>query len=63
MDLICLILWIIDCFKPSIILSIFVIVTGFIDIVGLILRGSEFNLAYAISMAGIIIGVVIICRI
>lgn len=63
MDLICLILWIIDCFKPSVILSIFVIVTGFIDIVLLMLRGSEFNLAYAASMVGIIIGVVTICRI
>ena len=32
MDLICLILWIIDLFKPSISLSIAVIVTGVIDL-------------------------------
>lgn len=63
MDLICLILWVIDCFKPSIILSIFVIITGVIDILCLVARQSEFCLAYAISLAGIIIGVITICRI
>lgn len=63
MDLICLILWIIDCFKPSIILSIFVIITGIVDIAGLVARQREFCLAYAVSLAGIIIGVITICRI
>lgn len=63
MDLICLILWIIDCFKPSIILSVFVIITGLIDLGLLLYRRHEFCIAYAVSLAGIIIGVVTICRI
>lgn len=63
MDLICLILWIIDCFKPSIILSVFVIITGLIDVGMLLFMQREFCIAYAVSLAGIIIGVVTICRI
>ena len=62
MDLICLILWIIDCFKPSIILSIFAIAAGFIDIMLLISRKREFNISYVVSMTGIIISTVTICK-
>lgn len=61
MDLICLILLVIDCFKPSIILSIFTIITGFIDILMLLKRNHDFNIAYVISMTGIVIGVYRIC--
>jgi hypothetical protein len=61
MDLICLILCVIDCFKPSVTLSVFVIITGFIDIVLLIKRNREFNISYIVSMTGIVISVYHIC--
>ena len=61
MDLICLILWIIDLFKPSISLSIAVIVTGVIDLLLLCHQKKKMNLAYAVSIAGVIIGTYKIC--
>ena len=61
MDLICLILLVIDCFKPSIILSVFTIITGFIDIVQLLKLNKEFSISYITSMTGIVIGVYRIC--
>ena len=61
MDLICLILWVIDLFKPSIGLSIAVIATGLIDLFLLVIKHSNFNIAYAMSLAGVIIGTYTIC--
>lgn len=61
MDLICLILWVIDLFKPSIGLSIAVIATGLIDLFLLVYKKDKFNFAYASSLAGVIIGTYTIC--
>lgn len=61
MDLICLILCIIDLFKPSISLSIAVIATGLIDLFLLVYKKGNFNIAYVISIAGVIIGTYKIC--
>lgn len=61
MDLICLILWVIDLFKPSIGLSIAVIATGLIDLFLLVAKHRDFNIAYVTSLAGVIIGTYTIC--
>lgn len=61
MDLVCLILWIIDLAKPSVGLSVAVIVTGFIDLFLLVLKRKKFNIAYVVSIIGLIIGVYKIC--
>lgn len=61
MDLVCLILWIIDLAKPSVGLSVSVIVTGFIDLYLLVLQRKKFNIAYVVSIIGLIIGVYKIC--
>lgn len=61
MDLICVILWVIDLFKPSIGLSIAVIVTGLIDLFLLLHKQKDFNIAYVTSIAGVIIGTYKIC--
>ena len=61
MDLICVILWVIDLFKPSIGLSIAVIATGLIDLFLLLYKQRDFNIAYVTSIAGLIIGTYTIC--
>ena len=61
MDLICLILWIIDLFKPSIGLSIAAISTGVVDLMLLVIQKRKCNIAHFVSIAGIVIGIVEIC--
>lgn len=61
MDLICLILGVINLFKPSIGLSIAVIATGVIDLFLLVYKKKDFNIAYVVSLAGVIIGTYTIC--
>lgn len=63
MDLICLILWIIDLFKPSICLSIATISTSVVEILLLCVNKSKFRIGYLVSIAGIVIGIVQICTI
>ena len=58
MDLVCLILWIIDLFKPSIGLSVAAICTGAIDLFLLSIRNKDFSIAYVASIVGIIVGIV-----
>ena len=58
MDLVCLILWIIDLFKPSIGLSIAAICTGAIDVILLSIKDNDFSIAYVVSVVGIIVGIV-----
>ena len=61
MDLVCLILWIIDLFKPSIGLSVAVITTGVIDLLLLCMRHKDVSIApiaYAVSIIGVVIGII-----
>lgn len=58
MDLVCLILWIIDLFKPSIGLSIAAICTGAIDVILLCIKGKDISIAFVVSIVGIIVGIV-----
>lgn len=62
MDLVCLILWIIDLFKPSIGLSISVLVTAVIGLFLLIKHERGFSSAYIVEIAGIVIALVKICN-
>ena len=61
MDLICLILAIIDSFKPSLALSIVTIVCGVMETFLLVSANRDFSIAYIIALGAIIIGVVEIC--
>lgn len=61
MDLICLILWIIDLFKPSIGLSIAAISTGVVELILLGIQKHKCDIAHFVSIAGIVIGIVKIC--
>ena len=58
MDLVCLILWIIDLFKPSIGLSIAAICTGAVNVILLCIRNKDFSIAYVVSLIGIVVGIV-----
>ena len=58
---ICLILWIIDLYKPSIGLSVAVLVSGVADLGLLVKKKKDFNISYVTSIIGIIIGVYKIC--
>lgn len=58
MDLVCLILWIIDLFKPSIELSISVLVTAVIGLFLLTKYNRAFSCAYIVEIAGIVIALV-----
>lgn len=61
MDLICLILLIIDLAKPSIPLSIAMLIFGTFELISLCCQGVEFDIAYVISIIGLIIGTYKIC--
>lgn len=61
MDLICLILAIIDIFKPFLALSIATIVCGVIETLLLVSRKKDSVLPYVCGLGAIIIGVVKIC--
>ena len=61
MDLICLILAIIDIFKPSLALSIATIACGVIETFLLISRDKDSVLPYVCGIGALIIGVVKIC--
>lgn len=61
MDLICLVLLIIDLFKPSMALSVVTIVLGFIELFLLLYNKKDFSLAYICSLCAIGVGVVKIC--
>ena len=61
MDLVCLILAIIDIFKPSLALSIATIVCGVIETFLLARKDEDSVLPYVCGLGAIIIGVVKIC--
>lgn len=61
MDLICLVLLIIDLFKPSMALSVVTIVLGFIELFLLLYNKKDFSLAYICSLCAIGVGVAKIC--
>ena len=57
MDLICLVLLIIDLFKPSMALSVTTIVLGFVELFLLLYNTRKFSLAYICSLCAIGVGV------
>ena len=61
MDLVCLVLLIIDLFKPSIALSVSTIVVGFLELSLLLYKQRKFSYAYIISLCAIGVGVAEIC--
>lgn len=61
MDLVCLILLIIDLFKPSMALSIVTVALCVFEIFLLVGNKREFSSAYAIAIIGIVVGVIKIC--
>ena len=61
MDLICLVLLIIDLFKPSMALSIATIILGFVELFLLLYTKREFSVAYFCSLCAIGVGVIEIC--
>lgn len=61
MDLICLVLLIIDLFKPSMALSVTAIVIGFIEMFLLLHNKREFSYAFVCSLCAIGVGVAKIC--
>ena len=61
MDLVCLVLLIIDLFKPSMALSIVTIVLGFVELLLLLYKDRDFNIAYLCSLCAIGVGVAEIC--
>jgi hypothetical protein len=61
MDLICLVLLIIDLFKPSMALSVITVVLGFIELFLLLYKQKEFSFAFICSLCAIGVGVAEIC--
>lgn len=61
MDLVCLVLLIIDLFKPSITLSVSTIVLGFVELFLLLYKQRKFSIAYVCSLCAICVGVVEVC--
>lgn len=61
MDLICLVLLIIDLFKPSMALSVVTVVLGFIELFLLLYKQREFSFAFICSLCAIGVGVAEIC--
>lgn len=61
MDLICLVLLIIDLFKPSMALSVITVVLGFVELFLLLYNKKEFSFAFICSLCAIGIGVAEIC--
>jgi hypothetical protein len=61
MDLICLILLIIDLFKPSMPLSITTIIVSLLELFLLLYNKMNFGFAYMCALAGIFVGVFKIC--
>lgn len=61
MDLICLVLLVIDLFKPSIALSVTTIVFGFLELFLLLYNKRDFSIAYICSLCAIGVGVAEIC--
>lgn len=63
MDLVCLILLIIDLFKPSMPLSITTIIISVLELLLLLYKNLKFSIAYMCALAGIFVGVFEICHI
>ena len=61
MDLVCLVLLIIDLFKPTLALSIVTIVLGFLELFLLLCNKRDFGFAYICSLVAIGVGVAEIC--
>lgn len=61
MDLVCLILLIIDLFKPSMPLSITTVVVGLLELFLLVHNKRDFSIAYMCALAGICVGTFEIC--
>lgn len=61
MDLICLILLIIDLFKPSMPLSITTIIVSLLELFLLLYNKKDFSIGYMCALAGIFVGVFEIC--
>ena len=61
MDLVCLVLLVIDLFKPSMALSIITIVLGFFELFLLLYKNKDFSFAYLCSLCAIGVGVAEIC--
>lgn len=61
MDLVCLVLFVIDLFKPSLALSIVTIVFGFLELFLLLYNKRDFSVAYVCSLVAIGVGVAEIC--
>ena len=61
MDIICLILLIIDLFKPSMPLSITTIIVSLLELFLLLYKKMDFSIAYMCALAGIFVGVFKIC--
>ena len=61
MDLVCLILLIIDLFKPSMPLSITTIIISVLELLLLLYNKREFSIAYMCALAGMCVGTFEIC--
>lgn len=61
MDLVCLILLIIDLFKPSMPLSITTVIVSLLELFLLLYNKKDFSIAYMCALAGICVGVFEIC--
>lgn len=61
MDLVCLVLLIIDLFKPNMALSVSAIIVGFLELSLLLYNQRKFSYAYILSLCAIGVGVAEIC--
>lgn len=61
MDLVCLILLIIDLFKPSMPLSITTVIVSLLELFLLLYNKKDFSIAYMCALTGICVGVFEIC--
>lgn len=61
MDLICLILSVIDFFKPSFRLSVAILIIGCIEIYMLICHKREFNVSYFVTLLSLVWATYVIC--
>lgn len=61
MDIVCLILLIIDLFKPSIPLSITTIIISLLELLLLLYKKKDFSIAFMCAISGICVGVFEIC--